>query len=157
MTGKTDGQLGFSHVFGIARVGVLLVGGDVQDLASGDGNILVILGVASPYLWALGVEGNGNLATRASLFGSTSIINDRLVVLVAAVGEVHADNIETSFTELVDGLDRVCLGSYGADNGGSAVVLLRLERGIERGQPGDSPAALEMVESCGHCDYERRL
>jgi hypothetical protein len=43
------------------------------------------------------------------------------------MGEVHANNVEASSAELVDGLDRVCLGPDGADNGGSAVVLCRLE------------------------------
>ena len=43
------------------------------------------------------------------------------------MGEVHANNVETSSTELVDGLDGVCLRSNCADDRGSAVVLRGLE------------------------------
>jgi hypothetical protein len=43
------------------------------------------------------------------------------------MGEVHANNIETSCAELVDGLHGVRLGANCADNRGSAVVLGRLE------------------------------
>ncbi len=43
------------------------------------------------------------------------------------MGEIHADNIETGGTELVDSCDRVGLGTDRANNGGSAVVLVGLE------------------------------
>jgi hypothetical protein len=43
------------------------------------------------------------------------------------MGEVHANDIETSRAELVDGLDRVRFGANCADDGSSAVVLGRLK------------------------------
>jgi hypothetical protein len=46
---------------------------------------------------AYGVKSNGNGTASLGLLGLTSVVNDRLVVLVRAVGEVHANNVETGF------------------------------------------------------------
>lgn len=70
------------------------------------------------------------------------------MVLVAAVGEVHAHHVEASLAELVDGLNRVRLGANGADDGGAAEVAGRLERGIELREPFDLAPQVEVVESC---------
>lgn len=61
------------------------------------------------------------------------------------MGEVHADNIETSGTQLVDGLDGVGLGTNGADDGSTTVVSLRLESCVERGQPSNLTAKIEVI------------
>ena len=63
------------------------------------------------------------------------MVDDRLMVFVGTVGEVHADDIETSLAKLVDSLDRVCLGTNCTDDGGTAVVLSRLELGVELREP----------------------
>lgn len=61
-----------------ALILVLLISGDVKDGTGGDGNILIILGVAGTDLRALGVKGNGNRAARMDLLSLTSIVNDGL-------------------------------------------------------------------------------
>lgn len=67
------------------------------------------------------------------------------------MGEVHADHIETSSAQLVDGLDAVGLGANGADDGGSAVVLLGLVGGVEGGKPGNLASQVKvLLSSSGH-------
>lgn len=53
--------------------------------------ILVILHETGSDLGALGVEGNGDGSEGLAGGGLTSVVNDRLVVLVRTVGEVHTD------------------------------------------------------------------
>lgn len=65
--------------------------------------------------------------------------------------EVHADDVQARLAEAVDGLDRVGLGSDGADDGGAAEVPLRLDGGVEVGEPGDGAANFEMILRRGHC------
>jgi hypothetical protein len=80
------------------------------------------------------------------------------VILVAAVGKVHAHNIEASLTEFVDGLDRVRLGANRADDGSPTEVTRGLESSIELGKPVDSAAELKVIEGGGrHLDSTRRL
>jgi len=75
------------------------------------------------------------------------------VVLVAAMGEVHANNVQPNITKLVDGLNRVRLGANRADDRRAAEVTGRREGSIELGEPVDSAAELEMVKGCGcHSD-----
>jgi hypothetical protein len=85
------------------------------------------------------VKSNGKRTARLSLLGLTGVVNDRLVVLVRAMREVHADHVQTgcflvggvrgvstlehievlfglTSSEHVDGLGRVCLGANGADD-----------------------------------------
>ena len=62
------------HIVGIARGSILLVGCNVDDLPSGDGKILIILGVPSANFWAFGVERDGYLSTGLHLFGLTGVI-----------------------------------------------------------------------------------
>lgn len=69
---------GSLHVLGGAGRGILLIGGDVQDGAGGDGEIGIVDGVAGTDLGALGVEGDGDLTALLGLLGSASIVNDRL-------------------------------------------------------------------------------
>src|SRR4051794_39929504 len=110
-------------------------------MVGGNGQVGVALGVAGADLGALGVAGSGNLAAGLGLLGGARVVNDGLVVLVAAVREVHAHDVEAGGAELVDGLGRVGLGADGADDGRAAVVLLGLEGRVELGQPVD-PADL---------------
>ena len=53
------------------------------------------------------------------------------------MGEVHADNIETSVTEHVNLLSRVGLGTDGTDDRSTAVVALGLVLGVEACEPLD--------------------
>lgn len=80
--------------------------------------------------------------------GLAGIVNDGLVVLVGAVGEVHADDVEAGIAETVDGLDRVGLGANGANDGRAAIVVLRAVGGVEGGEPGEAATAdVEMILS----------
>lgn len=72
------------------------------------------------------------------------------MVLVRAVGEVHANNIETCHAQFVDRLDGVGLGANCADDGCTAVVLCWLVFGIELAQPLDLGAGGEMICSSSH-------
>lgn len=78
-----DGR--YSHVVRVASGGVLVVGGEVEDLAGGEGQVGVVLGLTGADLGALGVEGDGDLTAGLGLFGGAGVVNDGLVILVAAV------------------------------------------------------------------------
>jgi hypothetical protein len=74
------------------------------------------------------------------------MVDNGLVVLVGAMGEVHANYIETNFTEGVDLLSGVCLGADGTDDGGSPVLLCRCVLSVELAEPLDpGPAGVEVV------------
>lgn len=92
------------------------------------------------------------MATGLDLLSGAGVVNDGLVVLVRAVGEVHADDVETGITQTVDGLDRVGLGANGADNGGTAVVARGSVCGVQRGKPRDLTAELEVFLGGGGHD-----
>lgn len=49
--------------------------------------------------------------------------------------KVHADDVETGIAESVDGLDGVGLGTNGADDGGTAEVVLRSVGSVEASEP----------------------
>lgn len=74
------------------------------------------------------------------------------MIFVAAVGKIHPHNVQASFAELVDGLNRVGLGANGTDDRRPPQVPLRLVRRVELRQPFDLAAELEMVESSRHCE-----
>lgn len=112
------------HVLSVAGSLVFVIGGDVQDSAGGKRQISIVCCVTGSDLGALGVQSDGDLTAGLGLLGGASIVNDGLVVLVLAVGEVHANNIEAGGSQLVDGLDRVGLGTDCADDGCSSEVLL---------------------------------
>jgi hypothetical protein len=100
------------HVLGVGGGGVLLVGGDVELGAGGDGDVLIVGGVASADLRALGVEGDGNGTASLGLLGLAGVVDDGLVVLVAAVGEVHANDVHAGSAEHVHLLGRVGLRAW---------------------------------------------
>ena len=68
---------------------------------------------------AYGVKSNGNGTARLSLLGLTGVVNDRLVVRVRAVGEVHANNVETGF-------DIVSLRAWTLSTSESSVPVLSM-------------------------------
>jgi len=75
------------------------------------------------------------------------------VILVAAMRKVHAHHVKASLTKLVDSLDRVRLGTNGADDGGAAEGAVRLVRRVERRQPLNLTAKVKMIESrSSHCN-----
>jgi len=80
------------------------------------------------------------------LFKIQLMCKTRTVVFIAAVGKVHAHNVQSSIAELVDGLDRVGLGSDGADDGSPAKVAGGLVSSVELGKPVDSATEVEMIE-----------
>lgn len=153
-----DGNWEGLHVLGVAGSLVLLISGNVDDGAGGNGEIGIVLGVAGTDLRALGVESNGAGTAGVSGDGLAGIVNYGLVVLVGAVGEVHANDVETGIAETVDGLDRVGLGANGADDGGTAVVVLGAVGRVEGGQPGEATAAdVEMILSSGSHERDGAL
>lgn len=126
-----------SHVLVITGSLVLLISRDVDLRTSADGDVLVALGVTSSDLGALGVERNSYGSARLLTLGLASIVNDGLVVFVLSVGEVHADNIETSITKHLNLLNRVGLGANGTDDRCTAMVLRGLVLGVQGGKPLD--------------------
>ena len=69
------------------------------------------------------------------------------------MGEVHADDVQTSLAEHVDLLWRVGLWANGADDGGTAELLLWHVLGVELREPLDSGTTTSQVsESVSHCD-----
>jgi hypothetical protein len=147
----------FLHVLVITGCGVLLISSDVDLSAGRDRDVLVTNSVTGTDLRALGIQSNGNLPTLLNLLSLAGIVDNGLVVFVGAVGEVHANNVKTGSAELVDGLDRVCLGADCADDGGAAVVLGWLELGVQLGEPFDlSRAGAEVVKGGRHLDSSRQ-
>jgi hypothetical protein len=57
----------------------------------------------------------------------------------------ESSKLGTYRSQLVDGLDRVSLGTNCANNRGSAVVLRRCASGIEVSEPGNPAASSEQV------------
>jgi hypothetical protein len=144
-------RLGHPHVLVVALGSVRLISSDVHDIARADRNIRIVDRVARSDLWALGIERNGKRPARVLLLGLARMVDDGLVVVVGAVGEVHADDIETSLAQRVDLLSRVCLGSNGTDDGGPAVFFGWLVLSVELRQPFNSGSSrVEVVESIGH-------
>ena len=129
--GSTQERLRHAHVLVVALGSVCLISSDVHDIARADGNVRIVDRVAGSDLGALGIERNGKRPARVLLLGLARMVDNGLVVVVGAVGEVHADDIETCGSELVDSLDGVGLWANCADDGSSAVVLLWGEAGIE--------------------------
>lgn len=139
------------HVLVIATCNILLIRGDVDLGAGRDRDVCIANGIASSDFRAFSIKGNGNWTAALDLLSLASIVNHRLVVFVGAVGEVHANNIETGLAELVNGRNRVGLRPNGADDRGTTIVLGWLEFGVELGQPRNlSGAGAEVVKSCCH-------
>jgi hypothetical protein len=70
------------------------------------------------------------------------------MVFVGAVGEVHADDIETRLAQGVHLLGGVGLGADGTNDRGSAVLLRRVVLGVELAEPlNPGPASIEVIET----------
>ena len=69
------------HVLIITGSGVRLIGGDVEDGALLDREILVTDGVTGTDFGALGVKGNSERAASLDTGSLARVVNDRLVVL----------------------------------------------------------------------------
>jgi hypothetical protein len=80
--GDQEGDIEHEHVVGVASRLVLLISGDVDDLASGDRKIIIIGSVASTDLRALCVEGNGDGAAILDLDSLSGVVDNGLVVLI---------------------------------------------------------------------------
>ena len=102
-----------------------------------DWQILISNSVTSSDLRTLRIQSNRDLTTRLNLLRLAGIVNDRLVVAVFAVGEVHSDDVEAILSELVDRLNRVRLGTNCADDRGTTIVLGRPVFRIEGSKPSD--------------------
>ena len=103
------------HVFVIASSGVLLVGGYIDLMALGNGNVCISNGVTcadlgtfllhtsaplsdSPHKISVSycIKGNGQRTAWHLALGFPGMVDDGLVVLVCPMGEIHADDVETS-------------------------------------------------------------
>lgn len=125
-------------------------------------HVRVVLHETGADLGALGVESNGDGAAGGQLGGGgAGIVNDRLVVRVFAVGEVHADcggsagevrihvrgrlqrtDVQSALHELDEGLDIVGLGTDRADDGG----LRECERELGGWKPDWEPPRTHLAE-----------
>lgn len=79
MFGKRDAL----HVLIVTGGSIGIVGGNVQLVADLDGNIRIANGVTSTNLRALGVKSDGQGTASLNASSLTSVIDDRLVVLIA--------------------------------------------------------------------------
>lgn len=70
------------HVLVITGSGISVIGGDVQLSARSDREILIVSGVTSTDLGALGVKSNGQRTTGLNTGSLTGVVNHRLVILV---------------------------------------------------------------------------
>lgn len=80
-----NGINGILHVLVVTGSGVGLISGDVEDVAHGDGDILVADSVTGTDLRTLGVESNGQRTTSLDASGLTGMVDDGLVVLLFEV------------------------------------------------------------------------
>lgn len=142
------------HDFLVAARSVLVISAKMHNSAGLNGNIYIAFSIARPDLWALGVESDGNLAARLGSFSGAGVVDDRLVILVRAMGKVHTDNIETGAPEGIDGLNLIRLWTNGADNGSAPVVLVRTLVGVQLAKPLNSASHREMFHGrrSSHCD-----
>ena len=105
------------HVLVIAGSGVLVVGGYIDLMARGNGNVFISNGVtcadlgtflshtsalSSHFLNEVGfsycIKGNGQRPTWHLALGFSGMVDDGLVVLICSMGEIHAYDVETSLT-----------------------------------------------------------
>ena len=77
------GQRSVLHVLIVTGGSIGIVGGDVQLMTDLDGDIRIANGVTSTDLRALGVKSDGQGTASLNASSLTSVIDDRLVVLIA--------------------------------------------------------------------------
>lgn len=145
------------EVGGAGLLGVGVVGRNVELVAGVDGGVLAIDHEAGAHLRALGVERDGQRTTGVFGLDLAGVVDDRLEVLVGAVGGIQTDDVHAGVAEGLERRDIVALGADGADDRGLAGVgvgvgLLEGE-GVQVGDPLDLGHA--GVGSKGH-DVRRR-
>ena len=105
------------HILVIAGSGVLLVGGYIDLMALGNGNVCISNGVTCTNLrtflshtsvpssdslngviFSYCIKGNGQRTAWHLALGFSGMVDDGLVVFVCSMGEVHAYDVETSLT-----------------------------------------------------------
>lgn len=96
------------HVLVSAGSLVLVISRDVHLVAGFDGNVDVSGGIARADFWPFGVKGDGHRAALPAAFGLSRVVDDGLMVLVRAMREVHADDVQSGFPQVIDFLHRVC-------------------------------------------------
>lgn len=102
---------------GVTLLLICLIGGEDNLSASLDWKVGVANSATSADLWALGVKSDSDLASWLLLLSLAGVVDDRLVICVVTVGAVHANDVETSLAERVDGSGRVGLWANGTDDG----------------------------------------
>lgn len=101
---------------GVTLLLICLIGGEDNVSASLDWKVGVANSATSADLWALGVKSDSDLASWLLQLSLAGVVDDRLVICVVTVGAVHANNVETSLAEGVDGSGRVGLWANGAND-----------------------------------------
>lgn len=103
----------------------MLVGGDGHFVACRDGDILIAYGVSGTNFRTLGVERDGKRTTFFLPLCGSCIVNHTLVVLygsisfrlttdrylIAAMTEIHTDNVHSCAAKLAEHIDIVSLGT----------------------------------------------
>lgn len=107
------------HVLGGSGLGVGGVGGDPELVSGVDLDVGVVGHESGSDLGSLGVKGEGERSSvGVGLDGGSDVVDDRLVVLVRSVREVHSDNVHSSLSQVLESFRRVDLGSdRGNDRG----------------------------------------
>lgn len=116
---------------------------------------MVVFRVAGSNFRTFGVKGNSNGAAGFGSGRSAGIVNDRLMIVIGTVREVHADNVETSISKIADCFDAVGLWANGANDGRATIVALGFVGSVERGKPSDPASDLKVVLGSGGHDTPR--
>ncbi len=82
-----------SHILVVAGRHILLISRYVDDGALFNRDILIIRRIARPDFGTLGIQRNSHRSTKLLLFSFPGIVYDGLMVLVGAMGEVHAHDV----------------------------------------------------------------
>lgn len=129
----------------------------------------VVLHQTSPNLRTLSVESDGNGSARGALGGSgTSIVNDRLVVLIRTMRKVHSNwqplawtnvckiniltDVHARISELHKRLDVVGFGTNGSNDGSLRIQMLSLlppsSPSFYTASPSSSYIAMTCIQTC---------
>ena len=110
------------HDLVVTSLSVLVIGGEDHFVVWWDWVVNIVGGGTSSDFWTLGVQSNGQWSTWVQFFGLSGVVNDRLVVFVRTVREVHTDNVQTSLSQSNQGFWVVGLWTDGTNDGGSSQV-----------------------------------
>jgi len=107
----------------IARFAVLVVRGNDELMTRFDRDIFSALHQTSANLWAFSIQGDRDRASGVSGDHLPGVVDDALMVVIRAVGEVHANDIDARAPQCSELFDGVCVGPDRRDDGGLAKVL----------------------------------